>query len=60
MAEAYGLWARRVERSGELDAALEAAYAHPGPSLVDVRVRREENVYPMVRPGDPIDQMILE
>ena len=36
MASAYGIKSWRVEQPGELDAALAAALAHDGPSLVDV------------------------
>ena len=60
VAEAYGIRAWRAERPADLDAALSAAYDHPGPALVDVRVAREENVYPMVRAGDALDRMILQ
>ena len=36
VATAYGIKSWRVEQPGELDAALAAALAHDGPSLVDV------------------------
>ena len=36
VAAAYGIKSWRVEQPGELDAALAAALAHDGPSLVDV------------------------
>ncbi|MRG71244.1 thiamine pyrophosphate-binding protein [Alphaproteobacteria bacterium HT1-32] len=36
VASAYGIKSWRVEQPGELDAALTAALAHDGPSLVDV------------------------
>ena len=36
VASAYGIKSWRVEQPGELDAALAAALAHDGPSLVDV------------------------
>jgi thiamine pyrophosphate-dependent acetolactate synthase large subunit-like protein len=35
-AELCGAWGRRVERPGELDAAIAEAIAHPGPALVEV------------------------
>lgn len=36
VASAYGIKSWRVEQPGELDAALAAALAHDGPSLVDI------------------------
>ena len=58
LAEAYGWLGERVTRPEELDAALTRAFDHDGPALVDCRVAREENVYPMVAPGGSIDEML--
>jgi pyruvate dehydrogenase (quinone) len=37
-----GLFGARVEKAGELDDALLAAFEHDGPALVDVRTDRHE------------------
>ncbi len=58
LAEAYGILGLRVTQPYELDAALTRAFEHDGPALVDVRVVREENVFPMVAPGGSIDEML--
>jgi pyruvate dehydrogenase (quinone) len=42
IAQAAGLFGARVEKAGELDDALLAAFAHNGPALVDVRTDRHE------------------
>ncbi|MFF4902756.1 ubiquinone-dependent pyruvate dehydrogenase [Streptomyces sp. NPDC001068] len=42
VAEAIGLWARRVERPGDLEDALKGAFAHEGPALVEVMTARQE------------------
>ncbi len=42
VAAAIGLWARRVERPGDLEDALKAAFAHEGPALVEVMTARQE------------------
>jgi len=42
IARAAGLFGARVEKAGELDDALRAAFAHDGPALVDIRVARQE------------------
>jgi len=58
LAQAYGIPAARVDRPSQLDAALEEALNHPGPYLLDVRVRPEENCWPMVPAGGAIDEML--
>jgi acetolactate synthase-1/2/3 large subunit len=59
LAEAYkclGLAARTME---ELDGVIDRALAHrEGPCIVDVRVKRQEKVYPMVPAGAPLNDMI--
>ena len=42
IAQAVGLFGARVEKAGELDDALRAAFDHDGPALVDVRTDRSE------------------
>jgi pyruvate dehydrogenase (quinone) len=42
VAEAMGIFGRRVEQPGDLERALADAFAHHGPALVDVVVARQE------------------
>jgi pyruvate dehydrogenase (quinone) len=42
MARAAGLYGARVEKAGELEDALTAAFAHDGPALVEVATARHE------------------
>jgi pyruvate dehydrogenase (quinone) len=46
LAEVIGFRGWRVERNEELEAAVVAFLAHPGPALLDVRVNRMELVMP--------------
>ncbi|GAA0204676.1 pyruvate dehydrogenase (quinone) [Brevundimonas nasdae] len=46
MAAAMGVTAFRVEDSGDLEEAVAAALAHPGPALVDVVTAQQELVIP--------------
>jgi len=46
MARAMGVAGWRVERPGDLQGALQAAFDHPGPALVDVVTARQELVIP--------------
>ena len=48
VAEACGFWARRVEKAEELEAAVVAWLAEPGPALLDVTTDRMELVMPPV------------
>jgi acetolactate synthase-1/2/3 large subunit len=58
LADAYGWLGLRVTEPDHLDAALQAAFDHDGPAIVDCRVAGEENVFPMVAPGGSIDEML--
>jgi pyruvate dehydrogenase (quinone) len=46
IAQAVGLFGARVDKAGELDDALLAAFEHDGPALVDVRTDRHELALP--------------
>lgn len=46
VAEAIGLWGRRVERPQDLDNAVRDWLSTPGPALLDVKVDRYELVMP--------------
>ncbi|AOQ25224.1 Acetolactate synthase large subunit [Moorella thermoacetica] len=58
VAEAYRIPGRLVNESREVVPALEEALAAKGPFLVDVRIDREENVFPMVPPGGTLNKMV--
>jgi pyruvate dehydrogenase (quinone) len=46
VARAMGLWSRRVERSSDVDGAVQQWLAEPGPALLDVVIDRFELVMP--------------
>jgi acetolactate synthase-1/2/3 large subunit len=58
LAEAFGVRGVLITDRSRLLDDLAAALAHPGPALIDVRVRRNENCYPMVPPGASNAQMV--
>jgi acetolactate synthase-1/2/3 large subunit len=58
LAEAYDCLGMRVTSPEQVDDALTKAFEHEGPAVVDCRVTREENVFPMVAPGGSIDEML--
>ena len=59
LARAYGVHALTVETPDGVRPAIEAAYAHDGPVLIDFRVEREMNVFPIVPQGKSIGEMLL-
>jgi acetolactate synthase-1/2/3 large subunit len=59
LADAYGCLGLRARTVDELDRAIDQALANSsGPTIVDVRIRPEEKVYPMVPAGAPLNDMI--
>lgn len=58
LADAYGIKGLLVTSRAELSGAIAAMLAHPGPVLMDVRVKKDENCYPMVVPGKGNAQMV--
>jgi acetolactate synthase I/II/III large subunit len=58
LAEAYGATGFRFTEKGTLLEDLRGALATEGPVVVDVRVTREENTYPMIPAGEPARNMV--
>jgi acetolactate synthase-1/2/3 large subunit len=59
LADAYGCLGLRARTPEELDQVIDQALANDrGPTIVDVRVRRSEKVFPMVPAGAPLNDMI--
>ncbi len=58
LAEAYGVKGMIISRRDELKEAIAQMLAHDGPVLMDARVTRDENCYPMVAPGKSNAQMV--
>jgi acetolactate synthase-1/2/3 large subunit len=58
LAEAFGVMGLRAEKKEQVEGVIQQAMDHPGPVLIDFRVRYGENVYPMVPPGASLDETI--
>ncbi|MFZ9849976.1 MAG: biosynthetic-type acetolactate synthase large subunit, partial [Vulcanococcus sp.] len=58
LAEAFGVKGVRIRERADLRQQLADALAHPGPTFIEVQVRRNENCYPMVPPGASNAQMV--
>ena len=51
IADAYGIAAEKVDKPEQVGPAIARAKNHAGPYLIEFTVDPEENVYPMVAPG---------
>jgi len=60
LAEAYRLPALCATKASEVTSVLKEGLSHPGPVLMDIRVAREENVFPIVPAGAALKDMILQ
>jgi acetolactate synthase-1/2/3 large subunit len=58
LAEAYGATGIRLDDKTTLVDGMKEALAKEGPVVVDVRVTREENCYPMIPAGQPARNMV--
>ena len=60
LAAAYGWQGRRVTARSELRPALDMARDAQGPVLLDIWVRPQENVFPMVPAGAALHEVLLQ
>jgi acetolactate synthase-1/2/3 large subunit len=59
LAEAHGLLGLTVERTEDVEAAVHVAWQHDGSVVIDFRVEREVNVFPIVPQGKSIGEMLV-
>ena len=59
IAKAYGIAGNKVTERENLKDAVEAMLDHKGPSVLEVVVEKEDNVFPMVPAGDSVANIRL-
>ena len=59
LAEAYGWKGIRIAEESELDDGIRAMMAYDGPVMVDCRVSKEANCFPMIPSGAAHTEMLL-
>ena len=59
LAEAYGWKGIRIDDQADLDASIMAMIEHDGPVMVDCRVSKEANCFPMIPSGAAHTEMLL-
>jgi acetolactate synthase-1/2/3 large subunit len=60
LAESYGIPGFRAKKPSEVTRVLKQGLAVKGPALMEFAVANEENVFPMVPAGKPLDQVMEE
>ncbi|HLV76750.1 MAG TPA: acetolactate synthase 2 catalytic subunit [Marinobacter sp.] len=60
MARAFDIPALHIERTDQIRRGIETILAYRGPMLLHVTIRRDENVWPIVKPGASNRDMIDE
>lgn len=60
LAEAFGAKGLRVSRKENLEETLKEALKTNGPVVIDYIIESDKKVFPMVAPGAPINQIIME
>ena len=60
LAEAYGWTGLKVDRLGDLDATIKTMIETPGPVMVDCRVAKLANCFPMIPSGAAHTDMLLQ
>lgn len=60
LAESYGAYGIRVEKEEDIAGAFEEAKTHKNaPTLIEFIIDAEELVYPMIKPGGTLEEMLL-
>jgi acetolactate synthase-1/2/3 large subunit len=60
IAKGFGLEARQVCERENLEAAIDEMLAYPGGYVLEVKVEKEENVFPMVPAGKSVSEIRLQ
>ncbi len=59
MAEAFGCLGLRIDKPSELDAKIKEMIDYDGPVIVDCRVSKIENCFPMIPSGKAHNEMLM-
>jgi acetolactate synthase-1/2/3 large subunit len=59
LAEAHGIAGLTVDHTCDVDSAISFAWSHAAPVVIDFRVEREANVFPIVPAGGSLGEMLV-
>ncbi|MCK4922220.1 MAG: biosynthetic-type acetolactate synthase large subunit [Bacteroidales bacterium] len=60
IAKGFGIEGKTISNREDIDKTLNDLITHKGPFLLEVKVEKEANVFPMVPAGGTVSEMILE
>ena len=60
LANAYGMKALSVDNNEDVRPAIREANNHEGPFLIDFKIKKEENVFPMIPSGQSVNELLEE
>jgi acetolactate synthase-1/2/3 large subunit len=60
LAKAFGIDGTVISERSLLDKAIDTMLSHNGPYLLEVKIEKESNVFPMIYPGKAVDEIVLE
>ncbi|QTQ16616.1 biosynthetic-type acetolactate synthase large subunit [Treponema parvum] len=60
LAEAYGICGYRAKNQDEFKKAFDAAFAAGKPAVIDAMIDIDEMVMPMIPPGKPVENLLLD
>ncbi len=60
LAKSFSIAAVKVEDRDALDKAIKTMMEHDGPYFLEVRVEKEDNVFPMIPTGSAVDEIRLD
>ena len=60
LANAYGMKALSVDNNEDVRPAIREANNHDGPFLIDFKIKKEENVFPMIPSGQSVNELLEE
>ncbi len=60
VAKGFGIEGKTVDQRADLEQALQDMLDFDGPFLLEVKVQKETNIFPMVPAGGTVSEMILE
>ncbi|MBN1144214.1 MAG: biosynthetic-type acetolactate synthase large subunit [Bacteroidales bacterium] len=60
LARSFGIESGLVHERAELDNAINTMLNHQGPYLLEIKIEKEANVFPMIYPGKAVDEIVLE
>ena len=61
LAKAYGIHALRIKRGADVTKIVAQALAYTeGPCVIHAEIVKEDNVFPMIPSGAPVEDMIID